>query len=186
MIPLLLNTFGTWLAYFLLRDFCRCSQAGAALIVITASILVYWRNLFQRRYLMSWLNQLLFALIYLNAARIHSRFFEDYTTAISYSLFAIAGVGSLLINRPFTLQYARQSVSPERWSNPLFQRINFTLSAVWSAVFVFNAAVNCLPALGDRSWILRSLSVSLTSLAVIFTVEYPAWSVNRAKISRPC
>lgn len=182
MIPLLLNTFGTWLVYFLLRAFCHCSQAGAALIVILASILVYWRNLFQRRYLMSWLNQLLFALIYLNAAHIHSRFFEDYTTAISYSLFAIVGVGSLLINKPFTLQYARMSVSPERWSNPLFLRINFTLSAVWSAVFVFNAAVNSFAISEDSAWILRCLSVSLTSLAVIFTVEYPAWIVNRAKI----
>jgi hypothetical protein len=60
--------------------------------------------------------------------------------------FAIA---SLLIRRPFTMAYARDSVAREHWNSPLFVRVNYVLTAVWAAAFVFSAVVGVL---GDVVW----------------------------------
>ncbi|MCW2273774.1 hypothetical protein GJ654_16915 [Rhodoblastus acidophilus] len=53
-----------------------------------------------------------------------------------------AGVlGGLLAGKPFTLEYAKQSVDPGRWSDPVFVRTNTILTGVWGATFVVNAAL---------------------------------------------
>lgn len=43
---------------------------------------------------------------------------------------------SVVIGRPFTLQYAKESVSPEIWSSPAFKRKNDVISLVWAAAFL--------------------------------------------------
>jgi hypothetical protein len=42
---------------------------------------------------------------------------------------------SLLIGRPFTLQYARERVPQELWSSPQFLRTNQIITLVWLAAF---------------------------------------------------
>jgi hypothetical protein len=54
--------------------------------------------------------------------------------AVDAGLFAIALV-SLLVGRPFTLQYARESVPKEFWSSPLFLSTNRQITAAWTAAF---------------------------------------------------
>jgi hypothetical protein len=49
-------------------------------------------------------------------------------------LFAIVA-GSLVAGRPFTIDYARESVPASVWSSPAFIRTNVRLSAIWSATF---------------------------------------------------
>ncbi len=43
---------------------------------------------------------------------------------------------SMLLRRPFTLQYAREQVAPELWHRPLFIRTNYVITAVWAGAFV--------------------------------------------------
>lgn len=57
---------------------------------------------------------------------------------VDLGLVAIAG-GSILIGRPFTLQYAREHVPPSRQAHPIFMTVNRTISAVWAAAFVVEA-----------------------------------------------
>ena len=45
-------------------------------------------------------------------------------------------VFSVVIGRPFTLQYAKESVSPEIWSSPDFKRKNDVISLIWGAAFL--------------------------------------------------
>ncbi len=41
-----------------------------------------------------------------------------------------------MIGRPFTLQYAKESVAPELWSSPEFKRKNDLISMVWAGAFL--------------------------------------------------
>ncbi len=59
---------------------------------------------------------------------------QDAGLRIDLGLFAIVA-GSLVIGRPFTLQYAKEQTPPEVWTRPAFMRINNAITAVWAGSF---------------------------------------------------
>lgn len=54
--------------------------------------------------------------------------------AVDIGLLAIVAV-SIAIGRPFTLQYAKESVAPEHWNSAAFIRKNNLISLVWAGAF---------------------------------------------------
>lgn len=50
----------------------------------------------------------------------------------------------MAIGKPFTLQYARERVPPDRWQSPQFARINFVITAVWALAFVCIVAADLM------------------------------------------
>ena len=48
--------------------------------------------------------------------------------------------GSMLVRRPFTIDYAKQSVPQEFWSNPRFLRKNYLITGVWGVYFLLGLA----------------------------------------------
>jgi len=95
--------------------------------------------------------------------------------AVDAGLFAIAAA-SLAIDRPFTLQYARQQVPKEYWTTPLFLNTNRLITAVWAAAFAVlvaaDAAAEYLPAIPLSADI--TASIAALGAAVAFTLWYPA------------
>jgi hypothetical protein len=87
--------------------------------------------------------------------------------------------------RPFTAEYARQSVPREHWGSPTFRRINTVLSAVWGAgILVIGLAAVAVTALDAHATdATRNNTVDLllnwvVPIAVIwgamrFTATYP-------------
>lgn len=63
--------------------------------------------------------------------------------AVDIGLLAIALV-SLLIRKPFTIQYAQDSVDPKYWNSPEFLRKNTTITGVWAAAFLVIVVVEAL------------------------------------------
>ncbi len=84
-------------------------------------------------------------------------------------------LGSILIGRPFTLQYAREQVPPERWTHPLFLAANRRISAVWTFAFVVETVCSALVAWAPGVPATLPLFANGLALlaAVIFTAEYP-------------
>ena len=60
---------------------------------------------------------------------------------IDAGLFLIVLV-SIVIGRPFTLQYAREKTPREIWSRPEFLQTNRTITAVWAAAFALMVAAD--------------------------------------------
>jgi magnesium-transporting ATPase (P-type) len=92
---------------------------------------------------------------------------------------AIAGL-SLAVRKPFTLQYARETTEREYWNSPLFLRINYVITAVWSAVFLIIAIVGYIgdgplhqP---DNIWTAWIIQIALIVLAIKFTGWYPDYA----------
>jgi magnesium-transporting ATPase (P-type) len=89
---------------------------------------------------------------------------------------AIAGL-SLAVGKPFTLQYAREQTERKYWNSPLFLRINYVITAVWSAAFLLIAIVGYIgdgplhqP---DNIWTGWIIQIALIVLAIKFTGWYP-------------
>jgi hypothetical protein len=94
-------------------------------------------------------------------------------------------VGSILVGRPFTMQYAIESVPSEIAAMPGFSRANYIITAVWTAASLLmtlaNAAVLYVP--GLPIWLGLAVTFAARNSAVYFTRWYPEY--RRIKSSTP-
>jgi hypothetical protein len=82
---------------------------------------------------------------------------------------------SLIVGRPFTIQYARESVPRELWSSPQFHRTNLAITLVWlaafSAIVVADLILLYVPEVPHKLSIL--LTIGALYGAFKFTMAYP-------------
>src|ERR1700687_5614031 len=101
-------------------------------------------------------------------------------TNIALAAFAVV---TLLIRRPFTLAYAKDTTPRELWDSPLFLRVNYVISGVWAGTFLFSAAVGAYGDAvlrdGDNFWTGWILQLAATFFAVEFTEFYPDYARAR-------
>ena len=98
--------------------------------------------------------------------------------AVDAGLLAIV-LASMVLGRPFTLQYAREQVAPEHWDAPEFIRTNYVITAVWAAAFaVMVAAELALLTLPD---VPRGIGIGAIILALVGAVKFTGWYPDRVK-----
>jgi hypothetical protein len=119
---------------------------------------------------------LVFALIGLIALA-----YPDLST-LGVKLFVDVGIfvislGSLLLRRPFTLQYAVESVPAEIAAMPGFLRANYMITAAWTAaallMMVSNIVLLYVP--GLPIWSSLAVAFAARNSAIYFTKWYPAY-----------
>lgn len=135
----------------------------------------------------------LLGLTFLGEERFLERWIQPLTNA---GLFAIS-LTSLLVGRPFTLEYAREQVPPDVARMPGFQFINRVLTAVWVAAFGVMTLASFVPPLvqGEATirdggstlsivgyWVIPFLALGL---AAVFTGKFPDWFVGRLQAPPP-
>ena len=102
---------------------------------------------------------------------------------VDTGLFLIVVV-SLLIGRPFTLQYARERVAKELWTSPGFIRTNYIITAVWALAFlvmvVAELALLYVPGTPRRAGVIAIV------LALVAAVKFTSWYPEHIKgVSNP-
>ena len=104
--------------------------------------------------------------------------------AVDAGVLAIS-LGSLLIRRPFTLQYAREVVDAETAQLPDFLKANFVITWAWTAAFVLMVLANVLLIYlpGLPLWIGIAIAFAARNTAVYFTKWYPGY--HRATLAAP-
>jgi hypothetical protein len=85
----------------------------------------------------------------------------------------------LLVGRPFTLQYARESVPKEFWSSPLFLSTNRQITAAWTAAFAVMAGADAAAQYVDA--IPLSIDIAATVAAFAAAFWFTRWSSARAR-----
>lgn len=95
--------------------------------------------------------------------------------AVDGGLLAIVLV-TLLIGRPFTLQYAREQVPEQYWTTPSFLAANRRITAVWALAFAVMAAADAAAAYLPAVPLPLDIAATAAALAGAgwFTVWYPA------------
>jgi signal transduction histidine kinase len=82
-------------------------------------------------------------------------------------------LASVAVGRPFTLQYARERVSPEYWASPQFLRTNYIITAAWALAFVVivlaELALLYVPGVPPRVGIVAII------LALVGAVKFTSW-----------
>jgi hypothetical protein len=96
--------------------------------------------------------------------------------AVDTGIFAIS-LTSMLIRRPFTLQYALEAVPAETAAMPGFLRANYIITAAWTAaalvMMVANLAMLYVP--GLPLWLGLAIAFAARNSAVYFTKWYPQY-----------
>ena len=91
---------------------------------------------------------------------------------------------TMVIRRPFTLQYAREKVAKELWDSPGFLRTNYVITCAWAVAFLIMAVADAIlvymPEWPPRIGIIATIVVLVG--AVKFTGWYPEH--RRAAASR--
>ncbi|TMJ49418.1 MAG: hypothetical protein E6G85_21305 [Alphaproteobacteria bacterium] len=100
--------------------------------------------------------------------------------AVDTGIFAISLI-SMLIRRPFTLQYAIEAVPAETAGLPGFLRANYIITAAWTAAALVMMASNLamLYVPGLPIWSGLAIAFAARNSAIYFTKWYPQY--RRAK-----
>ena len=80
---------------------------------------------------------------------------------------------TIAINKPFTLDYAREHTDPSLWNNPLFIQTNIVIASVWG----FDLFSERYLAWGKMErFILSDLGYEVTTYALLIgTVAFTSW-----------
>ena len=154
---------------------------GIALLVVFAN----WR-LGNSIKLLEWFDTVffaIFAVIGLVASTGLIEWLELWGGEIANIALVVFAVGSILIRKPFTLEYAREEVDPELWEQPIFIRTNYVITGAWALAFATSAIAG---AIGDavlddagNFWTGWIIQIGAIIFAVAFTEWYPDYGPNK-------
>ena len=96
------------------------------------------------------------------------------------ALFVLLG-GSVLVRRPFSIDYARLDPREAAWPPALFRKVNYLVSGVWTVSFLAMAVADGAVALLQGLAIYGSIAVSVIALAAAatFTLRYPTHAAKK-------
>ncbi len=105
---------------------------------------------------------------------------EMWAGELSNIALATFAVVTLLIRKPFTLAYAKDTTPREYWNSPLFLRINYVISAVWAGAFLVSAIVggygDAVLRDNDNFWTAWIIPLAALIFAGAFTEFYPDYA----------
>jgi hypothetical protein len=98
--------------------------------------------------------------------------------AVDAGLLAIVLL-SMLLRQPFTLQYARERVSPEIAAMPQFLATNYIITGVWALAFVLMVGADCVMVF--MPGVPLSVGVRVTIAALLGAIYFTSWYPTHLK-----
>lgn len=129
-----------------------------------------------------WGGLIFFAYATLAIVAFENMWMVKYMGIIASGVLATATWLTVILKKPFTLDYARVHTDPSLWDSPLFIRTNFFLTSVWGVTFTVNAIL----AWGKMEhFILPELGYELFSYALLIgTMAFSIWYPNHVKLKQ--
>jgi hypothetical protein len=86
-----------------------------------------------------------------------------------------------MLGRPFSVDYARLDPREAGWPSVLFLKVNYLVSASWTAAFGAMAVADGAVTFDTGLPLYGSIAISLVALAaaITFTLRYPALAAKR-------
>lgn len=165
--------FLPWIAFGLLAgpSILRLELAMGACLGL--SLVIGFKEL-KKGFILTWGTVIFFAFgLFMVIGEDNMWFVNHLSVLVPATLAAIAWV-SLLVGKPFVLQYARESADPSIWEKPGFIAVCRHLTLVWGTLFVFSTLVALAKYLhlGGPGWLYSVLSTGPTLCGVAYTEWY--------------
>jgi glucan phosphoethanolaminetransferase (alkaline phosphatase superfamily) len=176
----LLTAFVPWIAFVLIAE----SPVGspqmnlilAFIIAIVLTVVTSYRQLL-RGYILSVVTIVFFIVFFILIVGLQQYYLANYISVFSMLILTAVCWATMLFRFPFTLQYSREGVEPERARSAPFLRVNYIITAVWGIAFTLGLAVNTIllvrPDLHIMFW--ENLQWIFMVIAIVFTMWYPPY-----------
>jgi hypothetical protein len=158
-------------------------RLNAAIIVALGLVLVMGYKQLAKGFILTW-GSLLFFGVNLIMVVLFSNLWviENLDILAKATLAAIAWL-SIFMGKPFILQYARETVPPERQGSPVFYRTCRTLAVIWGVIFLISAGMSVAKTYG---WCAggvgyQTVSLGLIGLGLWLNHWYPQYVRSRTK-----
>ncbi|MGA2917337.1 hypothetical protein [Methanoregula sp.] len=176
----LLTAFVPWIAFTLVAE----SPVGSPLMCLTLAfivgivltVLTSYRQLL-KGYILSIVTIVFFVVFFIMIVGLQQYYLANYISVFSMLILTIVCWATMLFRFPFTLQYSREGVEPERARSAPFMRVNYIITAVWGIAFTLGLVVNTVllvrPDMHIMFW--ENVQWVFMVIAIVFTVWYPAY-----------
>lgn len=194
----LLADFTPWLVYWALVG--NTSFRTAIVLAFIVSALVFARPISngQRPKVLEIGSFVTFILLVIIAFTTNDHFLERWIQPITNCAIFLIALISVLIGRPFTMEYARESVDAEVAEKPDFLLVNQIITWVWVAAFFVMTVSAFIPPLVEGSATIRDAGDTLSVIgywvvpigALAFAALFSSWFPdyfrrNKATAARP-
>ena len=111
-------------------------RLNAAIIVALALVLVMGYKQLAKGFILTWGSLLFFGVNLVMVVLYRNLWVIKNLNVLSHGTLAAIAWVSIFLGKPFVLQYARETVPPERQASPVFYRTCRTLAVIWGVVFL--------------------------------------------------
>ena len=175
----LFTAFVPWIAFALIAQ-APLGNPGVSLILafVIAIVLALATSYHQlvKGYILAIVSLAFFAVFFTLIIGLGQYYLANYIAVISMLMLTLVSWGTIVFRFPFTLQYSREGVEPERVKSPAFMRVNYIITAVWALAFTLGFVINLFlliyPVQGTIFW--DNLQWLFMIIAIVFTIWYPA------------
>jgi hypothetical protein len=181
----LLLAFSPWLAFLVIAHeslFRLKLGLGVALVL---SVILGLTGI--HRGVILWAGLIFFSLASIAVIGFQNLWTIRHMGVLASGMLATATWFSVLIRKPFTLDYARAHTDRSLWNDPVFLRTNFILTSAWGTIFTLNAllAFGKMESFLLQPWQYETISYVLLVCGAILTTWYPNRVRSRAARTAP-
>ncbi len=156
----------------------------AAIVVALALVLVMGYKQLAKGFILTWGSLVFFAFNLLAVVLFENLWVIKNLDILTHGTLAAIACVSILVGNPFVLQYARETVPPERQASPVFYRICWTLSLIWMLVFAVTTGMSVAKTYGwwEDGIAYQSVSLGLIGLGLGLNHWYPQYMRGKTTI----
>jgi hypothetical protein len=170
----LITSFLPWISFTTLSVVYPPLAIPAGLVF---SLLTYPK--LKQGFILDWASFLFFVILFIDNQIFKDEWLVDHIGSfISLYFVAIAAI-SILIRRPFTMQYAKLEVKKETWNSPSFYRCNVIMTGGFGFIFLMMAIANFIRTYyypGWNQWLIWGIAATAQ---IIFIAQFPKWYRKR-------
>jgi hypothetical protein len=157
----LLLGFIPWLLFLLFAGHSMTSLENAIIVSLLASLIVGFGDL-KRGYILAWGTSIYFCFCAVFVNLLCVAWVTNYMDLLANSVLAGTMWLTILVGKPFAMQYAKRDVPKEQWDTPKFFHACRFITLVWAC--------------------LMSLSVGISVLRRSSIVDLPEWVYKDASL----
>jgi hypothetical protein len=155
----------------------------AAIIAALALVLVMGYKQLAKGFILTWGSLLFFGFNLVMVVLFGNLWVIKNLDILTNGTLAAIACLSIFLSKPFVLQYARETVPPERQASPVFYRICWTLSLIWMVVFLIATGMSVAKTYGwwEGGMGYQAVSLGLIGSGLWLNHWYPQYVHRRTK-----
>lgn len=173
-LAMFLLGFLPWLLFLFLSGHTLVSLERAILVSLLAGLIFSFREL-RKGFILSWGTLLFFIICTITVNFMKIMPIAKNMGILSNGFFACLIWGTILIGKPFPLQYAKADLPKEQWDSPALMRTCRFIAVVWAFLLTFSTLAAYFRILNPArypDWIYFDISIGVILGGTVFTFLY--------------